>query len=49
MSKNQKFRETPSNALLGDVIQKAIQMEHDLLSRGIPENEVHRAVLEYFS
>ena len=49
MSKNQKFRETPSKDLLGDVIQKAIQMEHDLLSRGIPENEVHRAVVQYFS
>lgn len=33
----------------GDVAQKAIQMEHELLSRGIPENEVHRAVIEYFS
>jgi len=33
----------------GDVAQKAIQMEHELLSRGIPENEVHRAVIAYFS
>jgi hypothetical protein len=33
----------------GDVAQKAIQMEHELLSRGIPENEVHRAVIDYFS
>jgi len=33
----------------GDVVQKAIQMEHELLSRGIPENEVHRAVIDYFS
>jgi len=33
----------------GDVAQKAIQMEHELLSRGIPEEEVHRAVIEYFS
>jgi len=33
----------------GDTAQKAIQMEHELLSRGIPENEVHRAVIDYFS
>ena len=33
----------------GELIQQAIQMEHDLLSRGISENEVHRAVIEYFS
>ena len=33
----------------GDVAQKAIQMEHELLSRGIPEEEVHRAVIDYFS
>ncbi len=33
----------------GDIAQKAIQMEHDLLSRGIPENEVNRAVIDYFS
>ena len=33
----------------GELAQKAIQMEHELLSRGIPEEEVHRAVIEYFS
>ena len=33
----------------GELAQKAIQMEHELLSRGIPEEEVHRAVVEYFS
>jgi len=33
----------------GDVAQKAIQMEHELLSRGIPEEEAHRAVIDYFS
>jgi len=33
----------------GDVVAKAIQMEHELLLRGIPEQEVHRAVIEYFS
>ena len=33
----------------GDVAQKAIQMEHELLARGIPEEEVHRAVIAYFS
>ena len=33
----------------GDIAQKAIQMEHELLSRGIPEEEVHRAVIAYFS
>ena len=33
----------------GDVAQKAIQMEHELLARGIPEQEVHRAVIAYFS
>jgi hypothetical protein len=33
----------------GDIAQKAIQMEHFLLSRGIPENETHRAVVDYFS
>jgi len=32
-----------------DMIQNIIQMEHDLLSRGVPENEVHRAVIAYFS
>ena len=33
----------------GDVAQKAMQMEHELLSRGISQNEVNRAVVEYFS
>jgi len=33
----------------GDVAQKAIQMEHELLARGIPEEEVQRAVIAYFS
>jgi hypothetical protein len=33
----------------GDIAQNAIQMEHELLARGIPENEVHRAVIAYFS
>jgi len=33
----------------GNLAQKAIQMEHELLSRGIPENEVNRAVVAYFS
>jgi len=33
----------------GDIAQKAIQMEHELLSRGIPQEEVHRAVIAYFS
>ena len=33
----------------GTIAQKAIQMEHDLLSRGVPENEAHRAVVDYFS
>jgi len=33
----------------GDVAQKALQMEHELLSRGISEEEVHRAVIAYFS
>ena len=33
----------------GDVAQKAIQMEHELLSRGVPEEEAHRAVIAYFS
>jgi len=33
----------------GDVAQKVIQMEHELLSRGIPEEEVHRTVVAYFS
>ena len=32
----------------GEMVEKAIQMEHDLLSRGIPEEEVHRAVVGYF-
>jgi len=41
--------ETVSTTTTGDVAQKAIQMEHELLSRGIPEEEVHRAVIEYFS
>jgi hypothetical protein len=38
-----------SETLSGDLVQKAIQMEHELLSRGVPEEEVHRAVVEYFS
>ena len=33
----------------GDLVQKALQMEHELLARGIPEEEVHRAVIAYFS
>ena len=33
----------------GEVAQKAIQMEHELLARGIPEEEAHRAVIAYFS
>jgi len=33
----------------GELVNKAIQMEHELLARGIPEEEVHRAVVEYFS
>ena len=33
----------------GELVQKAIQMEHELLSRGIPDEEVHRAVVAYFS
>ena len=32
-----------------NIAQKVIQMEHELLSRGIPEEEVHRAVIAYFS
>ena len=33
----------------GDLVEKAIQLEHYLLSRGVPEEEVHRAVVAYFS
>jgi len=33
----------------GEMVEKAIQMEHELLSRGVPEEEVHRAVVSYFS
>lgn len=40
---------TIRESLVGQIAQKAIQMEHELLSRGIPENEVHRAVISYFS
>jgi hypothetical protein len=32
-----------------NIAQKVIQMEHELLARGIPEEEVHRAVIAYFS
>ena len=32
-----------------NMVQDIIRMEHDLLSRGVPENEVHRAVIAYFS
>jgi len=32
-----------------DVAQKAIQMEHELMGRGISEEEAHRAVIAYFS
>jgi len=32
-----------------DMIQNIIQMEHTLLERGVPEEEVHRAVIAYFS
>ena len=38
-----------SETVTGELVQKAIQMEHELLSRGIPEEEVHRAVVAYFS
>jgi len=41
--------ETTTETTTGDIAQKAIQMEHELLARGIPENEVHRAVIDYFS
>lgn len=41
--------ETMTEITTGDIAQKAIQMEHELLSRGIPENEVHRSVIDYFS
>jgi len=41
--------ETILESTTGDVAQKAIQMEHELLARGIPENEVHRSVVDYFS
>ena len=33
----------------GDFTEDILQMEHDLLSRGIPEEEVHRATVAYFS
>ena len=29
--------------------QKVIQMEHELISRGVPQEEAHRAVVAYFS
>lgn len=38
-----------SETVSGELVSKAIQMEHELLSRGIPEEEVHRAVIAYFS
>lgn len=38
-----------SETVSGELAQKAIQMEHELLARGIPEEEVHRAVIAYFS
>lgn len=41
--------ETVSTTTTGDVAQKALQMEHEMLARGIPEEEVHRAVIAYFS
>ena len=41
--------ETVSTITTGDVAQKALQMEHELLLRGIPEEEVKRAVIAYFS
>jgi len=41
--------ENISETVTGDMVAKAIQMEHELLIRGIPEDEVHRAVIEYFS
>lgn len=34
---------------LGEFAQKVIQMQNELLSRGIPIEEVHRAVIAYFS
>jgi len=43
--KSSSFSET----IPGEIVQKAIQMEHELLARGIPEEEVHRAVVAYFS
>jgi hypothetical protein len=38
-----------AETVTGDLVEKAIQMEHELLSRGISEEEVHRAVIAYFS
>lgn len=45
---NYKF-EIISETVTGEMVAKAIQMEHELLSRGVPEEEVHRAVIAYFS
>jgi hypothetical protein len=38
-----------SETVSGELVANAIQMEHELLARGIPEEEVHRAVIQYFS
>ena len=44
---NYKIKTTET--MPSEIVQKAIQMEHQLLSRGVPEEEAHRAVLAYFS
>jgi len=44
--------QNPRNSLIttsGEFAQKIIQMQNELLSRGIPIEEVHRAVMQYFS
>ena len=38
-----------SETVGGNLVEQAIQMEHELLARGIPEEEVHRSVVAYFS
>jgi len=41
--------ETILETTTADVAQKALQMEHELLSRGLSQTEVDRAVIAYFS
>ena len=49
-SKDQvNYKHAKTETVPGDIAAQAIQMEHELLQRGVSEEEAHRAVVAYFS